>query len=126
MSIWLCRACATRRGGADDPSVRTRATPVSSHDDSIPRTFIGSVQGGEACYRGQNLRNPAVPQQDVNEWAHRTAGEVTQLARGCGRNAAKNASLDVPSTEKMEDRSMHNRHAHPFLVGGSHAQGYRS
>src|SRR5574344_2424340 len=37
MSIWLCRACASRRGTLPGAPVCTSATPVSSHDDSMPR-----------------------------------------------------------------------------------------
>jgi len=41
MSIWLCSACASSLGTAEEPSSKaTTATPVSSQDDSIPNMFI--------------------------------------------------------------------------------------
>src|SRR5437867_1859260 len=41
MSIWLYSAAARRRG-TPAPAASTSATPVSSHDDSMPRTCIVS------------------------------------------------------------------------------------
>jgi hypothetical protein len=42
MSIWLCRASARRRG-TPAPVDSTSATPVSSHDDSMPSTSMAPV-----------------------------------------------------------------------------------
>src|SRR4051812_19001286 len=39
MRIWECSACERNRGTAP-PIVSTRATPVSSQEDSMPRTII--------------------------------------------------------------------------------------
>src|SRR3989442_13090095 len=41
MSIWLYSAAARRRG-TPAPAASTSATPVSSHEDSMPRTCIVS------------------------------------------------------------------------------------
>jgi hypothetical protein len=38
MLIWLCSACARKTGRASAEN-RTKATPVSSHEDSKPKTF---------------------------------------------------------------------------------------
>jgi len=38
---WLCRAWASNRGGAVPASARTKATPVSSHELSIPKISMG-------------------------------------------------------------------------------------
>ena len=42
LAIWLCSACASNSGRPAE-SQRSSATPVSSHDDSMPRTIIAQV-----------------------------------------------------------------------------------
>ena len=47
MSTWLCSACASSVG-TSLPCARTSATPVSSQEDSMPRTTMGRVYSA-AC-----------------------------------------------------------------------------
>src|SRR3954447_6199046 len=75
MSIWECKPCATSTGTAA-PATRTSATPVSSQEDSMPRTFTrASVGRGSrpACSAGlvaaagnaaQVLRDAALLEDD--------------------------------------------------------------
>src|SRR5688500_12117011 len=55
MSIWLCSACARRRGTPLPPAC-TSATPVSSQEDSTPRMFIEAVYGGDLSVCLDNLK----------------------------------------------------------------------
>ena len=112
MSIWLCSACASRRGGSL-PSKPTSATPVSSHDDSMPRRSCASLGASSAASVG--LGRHAQPRQARRIDASRE--RITAVRKRVRRSSASaDGSRQMSRAHRPSDRTAHRAERRPSTL----------
>src|ERR1044071_2913274 len=107
ISIWLCSACESSCGTSAAPWQLIIATPVSSHDDSMPRSDIGEVyRYVSPGLAGRKARNTSRQPRTYPGFAGGPLFDSPEDGYSCSRTVAPGGQPPVGTHERVQAHCM--------------------